>query len=183
MVRISEQVPIPEALDIESLAYSTLQGGPEFRRWLDERRARDRPLPPTPTDPVLVNRDGDTLRITLNRPERRNAYGTALRDALVEALGLPLLDTSITRVVLDGAGSILLRRRRSRRVRLRADTVTAHLVRTRAGAGRLVACLAERTEVHLHGHCVGAGIEIPAFAGHLAPTPTRCSASPRCRWA
>jgi hypothetical protein len=34
-----------------SLAYSTLLGGEEFRRWLDRRRG----------DPVLVDRDGPVL--------------------------------------------------------------------------------------------------------------------------
>ncbi|HEY5855725.1 MAG TPA: enoyl-CoA hydratase/isomerase family protein [Aldersonia sp.] len=171
VVRISEHLPISEALDVESLAYSTLQGGPEFRRWLDARRTMNRPLPPPVADPVLVDREGDTLRITLNRPERRNAFGTALRDALVEALRLPLLDPSITNVVLDGAGASFCAGGDLDEFGFAPDTVTAHLIRTRAGAGRLIAQLADRTEVRLHGHCVGAGIEIPAFAGHLAADP------------
>ncbi|MFC9555222.1 enoyl-CoA hydratase/isomerase family protein [Rhodococcus sp. NPDC056960] len=168
VVRISQTLPVPEAVDVESLAYSTLQGGSEFKGWLDERRTLGRPLPPPPaTDPVLIDRDGDTLRITLNRPERRNAYGTALRDALVEALRLPLLDDTIVTVVVDGAGSSFCAGGDLDEFGYTPDTATAHLIRTRGGAGRLMARLADRTEVRVHGHCVGAGIEVPAFAGRI----------------
>ena len=72
VLRAAETLPVPAAIDVESLGYSTLQGGPEFHRWLDERGPRPLP-PPAPQEPVLIARDGDTLHITLNRPERRNA--------------------------------------------------------------------------------------------------------------
>src|SRR5262249_25839873 len=44
----------------ESLAYSTLQAGPEFARWLDERGPA---ATPRSADPVQAERDGNTLRI------------------------------------------------------------------------------------------------------------------------
>lgn len=167
VVRTSEPLePIP-AIDVESLAYSTLQTGPEFARWLTARRAKNRPLPPRVLDPVLLDRRNDTLRITLNRPERRNAYGTGLRDALVEALRVPLFDETIRRVILDGAGSSFCAGGDLDEFGHMPDGATAHLIRTRGGAGRLIAALADRVEVRLHGHCVGAGIEIPAFANRV----------------
>ncbi|MEZ5152752.1 enoyl-CoA hydratase/isomerase family protein [Rhodococcus zopfii] len=170
VLRAAETLPVPAAIDVESLGYSTLQGGPEFHRWLDERGPR--PLPPAaPQEPVLIARDGDTLHITLNRPERRNAYGTQLRDALVEALGVALLDDSIGRVVLDGAGPSFCAGGDLDEFGRTPDTAVAHLIRTRGGAGRLVARLQDRVEVRVHGHCVGAGIEIPAFAGRIVAAP------------
>ncbi|WP_280462245.1 enoyl-CoA hydratase/isomerase family protein [Nocardia carnea] len=172
VVRASEGLPVPAAIDVESFAYSTLQGGPEFGRWLAERRRLGRPLPPAPeSDPVLLTADGDTLRITLNRPERRNAYGTALRDALVEALRTALLAGTFGRIVLDGAGTSFCAGGDLDEFGHTPDTATAHQIRTRGGAARLMARLAERTEVRLHGHCVGAGIEISAFAGHIVAAP------------
>lgn len=120
---------------------------------------------------MLLTRDGDVLHVTLNRPERRNAYGTQLRDALVEALHVALADESITRVVLDGAGPSFCAGGDLDEFGRTPDTATAHLIRTRGGAGRLVGRLADRVEVHLHGHCVGAGIEIPAFAGRVVAHP------------
>ena len=171
VLRVSATLPVPEAIDVESLAYSTLQGGVEFGRWLAERRDLGRPLPPPPAaEPVLVERDGDTLYITLNRPERRNAYGTALRDALVAALELPLLDETVAAIEISGAGSSFCAGGDLDEFGHTPDTATAHLVRTRGGAGRLVARLADRVRVRLHGQCVGAGIEIPAFAGRVVAT-------------
>ncbi|UPW08628.1 enoyl-CoA hydratase/isomerase family protein [Gordonia terrae] len=171
VVRAAEPLdPIP-AIDVESLAYSTLQGGREFGRWLHHRRAENRPLPPAVTDPVLIDRIDDTLHITLNRPERRNAYGTALRDALVDALQIAITDDSVERVVLDGAGPSFCAGGDLDEFGHTPDATTAHLIRTRGGAGRLVAALADRIEVRLHGHCVGAGIEIPAFAGRVIAGP------------
>src|SRR3954462_13533482 len=52
--------PAPAGIITESLAYSTLQAGPEFARWLAERGPAA--LPDIP-DPVLAERDGGTLRI------------------------------------------------------------------------------------------------------------------------
>ncbi|TCN50102.1 enoyl-CoA hydratase/isomerase-like protein [Rhodococcus sp. SMB37] len=170
VLRAADTVGVAAAIDIESLGYSTLQGGPEFLRWLDERGPRPLP-PPAPADPVLVARESGTLRITLNRPERRNAYGTQLRDALVEALRLAELDDSIERVVVDGAGPSFCAGGDLDEFGRTPDTATAHLIRTRGGAGRLVARLADRTEVRVHGHCVGAGIEIPAFANRVVAAP------------
>ncbi|QOV98256.1 enoyl-CoA hydratase/isomerase family protein [Rhodococcus pyridinivorans] len=165
VVCASETLAVPEAIDVESFAYSTLQGGPEFAAWLTERGPR--PLPPPSDEPVLIARDGDDLHITLNRPERRNAYGTVLRDALVDALRLALVDDSVERVVLDGAGSSFCAGGDLDEFGRTPDITLAHFIRTRGGAGRLVAELADRMEVRVHGHCIGAGIEIPAFAGRV----------------
>ncbi|WP_040796416.1 enoyl-CoA hydratase/isomerase family protein [Nocardia higoensis] len=172
VLRISETLPIPQAVDVESLAYSTLQGGAEFRRWLEERRALGRPLPPPPAaDPVLIGREGATLRITLNRPERRNAYGTAVRDALVEALRVALIDDTVAEVVLAGAGPCFCAGGDLDEFGHAPDHATAHFIRTRGGAARSMARLAPRMRVELHGQCVGAGIEVPAFAQRIVAAP------------
>lgn len=169
VLRTAEPLPVPAALDVESLAYSTLLGGAEFGRWLAARGPR--PEPPLVADPVLVDRHGGRLLITLNRPRRRNAYGRQVRDALVEALRLALLDDTVERIVLDGAGPSFCSGGDLDEFGTTPDLTTAHLVRTRAGAGRLLHELAARTEVRVHGACVGAGIELPAFAGTLVADP------------
>jgi len=156
---------VTAALNLESFAYSTLLGGREFASWLAGRG--DRPPPPPAPHPVLVDRTAGTLRITLNRPERRNAYGREVRDALVEALRLALLDDSVRHVVLDGAGPSFCAGGDLDEFGTTPDLATAHHVRTRAGAGGLLHRLAGRVEVRVHGPCVGAGIELPAFAGRV----------------
>ena len=60
----------------ESLAYSTLQSGREFAGWLAERGPADTP---SVVDPVVVERQGDSLRVWLNRPTRHNAFSTEMR--------------------------------------------------------------------------------------------------------
>lgn len=169
VVRASEALPVEAAIDVESFAYSALQGGPEYRRWLDSRGPR--PLPPLVDHAVLVDRDGGLLRVTLNRPERRNAYGRQLRDGWADALRIALADDTVTAVVVDGAGPSFCAGGDLDEFGTTPDTATAHLVRTRDGVGRYVARLAGRTEVRLHGHCVGGGIEISAFAGRVVAAP------------
>jgi len=53
---------------------------------------------------VEVSRDGDVLRITLNRPERHNAVHLAMRDELWTMLNLIRDDPTIRVAVLTGAG-------------------------------------------------------------------------------
>ncbi|WP_181784716.1 enoyl-CoA hydratase/isomerase family protein, partial [Pseudonocardia pini] len=130
-----------------------------------------RPLPPPVDDPVLATRDGGTLHLTLNRPKRRNAYGRLLRDTLVSLLEVAVLDPSVDRVVLDGAGPAFCAGGDLDEFGTTPDLTTAHLVRTRAGAARPVHLLRERIEVRLHGACVGAGIEVPAYAGRIVAAP------------
>jgi hypothetical protein len=163
VLRATEPLPVAAALDVESFAYSMLLGGPEFRAWYDERGERS--LPGLVAEPVLVRRDGSRLMITLNRPERRNAYGRQLRDGLADALRIALLDPSVERVVLDGAGPSFCAGGDLAEFGTTPDLTTAHFVRTQGGAGLLLSALKDRIEVHLHGPCVGAGVELPAFAG------------------
>ncbi|MDT5323835.1 MAG: hypothetical protein QOF25_987, partial [Mycobacterium sp.] len=85
----------------ESLAYSTLQSGPEFAWWLAERGPATMPEIP---DPVQAERDGDVLRVRFNRPRRHNAFSTDARAAVLEALEVARLDPSVTRMVLTGNG-------------------------------------------------------------------------------
>lgn len=170
LLRQGERHSVAAALDLESLAYSTLLGGAEFRRWL-ERRGPRTPPPPASKPVVLVDRDGDRLHITLNRPARRNAYGREVRDALVEALHIAVLDDTVRHVVLDGAGPCFCSGGDLGEFGTTPDLATAHLLRTRAGAALPLHRIADRVEARLHGSCVGAGIELPAFAGRVVAHP------------
>ena len=53
---------------------------------------------------MRAERDGGTLRIAFNRPQRHNAFSTDARAALLEALTVALLDHTVTEVVLSGNG-------------------------------------------------------------------------------
>ena len=98
---IDPDAPTRAGVITESLAYSTLQSGPEFSRWLAERGPATVPDLP---DPVQADRVEDRLHIRFNRPQRHNAFSTDMRAALLEALEVARLDPSITEVVLTGNG-------------------------------------------------------------------------------
>lgn len=54
--------------------------------------------------PVLLTREGAVARLTLNRPDRRNAMNNAMGDALDVAIDALACDTEARVVILSGAG-------------------------------------------------------------------------------
>jgi enoyl-CoA hydratase/carnithine racemase len=150
----------------ESLAYSTLQAGPEFGRWLAERGPARMP---DIAEPVLARRDGDTLRITFNRPQRHNAFSTDARAALLEALAVALLDPSVTGIVLSGNGPSFSSGGDLAEFGTFADPASAHLARTRHSPAlaldALTARLGRSCRARVHGRVMGSGLEMAAFCG------------------
>lgn len=168
LLRQTELLPVPLGLAAESAVYSTLLAGTDFASWRAARPARD---VPSTDDAVLLDRVGDLLRVTLNRPERRNAFGTAVRDGLVEALDLALLDHTITAIELRGRGAAFCSGGDLDEFGTAPDPATAHAIRLdRSVAARVYACR-DRVTAFLHGACIGAGIEVPAFADRVVAAP------------
>jgi enoyl-CoA hydratase/carnithine racemase len=114
-----------------------------------------------------VERAGHALRLTLDRPERRNAYSAELRDALCEALVLAVRDPSIEAIRLEGAGPCFSAGGDLGEFGLHPDPATAHAIRTTRSAARWLALLAPRVDAVVHGACIGAGIELPAYAARV----------------
>ena len=167
LLRHNERTTVADGLFAESLAYSSLQHGAEFRAWLAGRSRRQPPAAAPDPHPVLMHRAGGHLRVTLNRPRKRNAYSAALRDALCEALNLALADASIAEVVLEGAGACFSAGGDLSEFGEARDAGLAHASRMTRSAGALLHRLRRRTTARLHGACIGAGIELPAFAGRV----------------
>ena len=162
LLRVGRTLDVDGALVAESLAYSTLQAGPAFRAWLEAKPARGARADAGP--PVIVERTGAVLRIVLNRPAVRNAFSAAMRDGLVEGLRLAAADTSITSVEVRGEGPSFCSGGDLDEFGTLPDPATAHLIRTSRSAGWWVHRVRDRVAFHVHGACVGAGIELPAFA-------------------
>lgn len=161
---------IEEGLVAESLAYSALQAGPEYARWRAGRPVRAVP-PDLVEGAVVARREGDSLVVELNRPGRHNAFSRGLRDALCEALDVALHDTGVTRVEVLGRGPSFCSGGDLDEFGDLPDPATAHVIRTTRSAARLFAALADRLEVRVQGACLGAGVELPAFAGHVVADP------------
>ena len=157
----------------ESTAFATLQGGPEFARWLEGRGRRVRPEEPEP--PVLVTQDPDgddeAVVLTLNRPRLRNAWSAAMRDALVDALrALAARGDDGPPIRLEGAGSAFCCGGDPAEFGTVDDPATAHLVRSSANAAPWLDRLSDRLTAVVHGPAVGAGVELAAFAGRVEAT-------------
>ena len=167
LLRLGDRLPPFDALVAESLAYATLQGGREFAQWLARRGRRVRPSEAGP--PIAVSRDGDVLHVVLNRPRLHNSYNAAMRDALVEAFTIASADPSV-RVEISGAGRSFCAGGDLAEFGSASDPATAHLIRSSANAAPYLVALADRVTVRVHGACVGAGIELAAFAKHVHAT-------------
>jgi enoyl-CoA hydratase/carnithine racemase len=177
VLRLGGRRPVASDLVVESLAYSALLAGPEHARWLRARPPVKRAVP-APDQPVVVVRRADVLEITLNRPDRHNAFGAAVRDALYQALSLAATDPTVTAVALGGAGPSFCSGGDLDEFATTPDPATAHLIRTGRSCARVMADLSGRLStaltVRLHGACIGAGIELAALAGRvIADADTR----------
>lgn len=170
LLRSTERQPVADALVAESLAYSTLQAGPEFRRWLGQRK----PEPAPAADPgpaVALERGGDSLSIELNRPSNRNALSVEMRDALNEAFALVLADASIKSVGLSGRGKCFSVGGDLAEFGSLPDPATGHAIRSLTMPGHLLARIARRVHARVHGACIGSGVELPAFARRVTAHP------------
>jgi hypothetical protein len=161
---------VAAGLVAESTAYSTLQAGPEHVAWLAGRERR--PLPSEADPAVRVERDGGRLLVTLSRPQRRNAFDARTREELLAALTVAAVDPSIHEVVLAGDGPTFCSGGDLDEFGTRADPASAHLLRIGRSAGALISSLGDRVVARVHGTCVGAGVELPAFAGRVEAHPT-----------
>ncbi len=166
VLRATESLPVADALTVESLAYATLQAGPEFRAWLSAYRPPESPGVSN-GPPVLIERSGDRLELILNRPANRNALSVEMRDALCEALELVVADPTIRIAAISGAGRCFSIGGDLAEFGSVPDPATGHAIRAVRMPARLLAECGGRVEFHLHGACIGAGVELPAFGGRV----------------
>jgi enoyl-CoA hydratase/carnithine racemase len=153
-------------LAAEAAAYSLLLGGPEFARWLGERGGPRRRNPAA--EPVLVSRTGGRLSIVLNDPARRNPFSTPLREALFDALLVGEADETAESVELSGAGAAFCSGGDLDEFGAATDLVAAYLVRLSRAPWRVIDRIAAKVTVTAHGACIGAGIEMAAYAGRIS---------------
>lgn len=163
-LRTCEQRPIAEGLVCESALYSTLQAGPEHHRWLAQNRRAPGRIDGRRR--VQVQREGDRLVLVLDRAEVRNALDSRMRDELLEALAIAVADPAVS-VELRGEGRSFCAGGDLGEFGTAPDPATAHVVRLRRSIGAVLALVAERTTVRMHGPCAGSGVELAAFAGRV----------------
>jgi enoyl-CoA hydratase/carnithine racemase len=164
LLRNLEGLPVDKALALESITYGLLQGSSEHAAWLAMRSVATTPAVP---GSVSVTRRDSTLHIVLNRPQARNAIDRVMRDQLLEAFTLASLDPELRAVTLRSVGETFSMGGDLDEFGTTRDPATAHLIRSRSLPALALAAVAAKLAVHVQGACVGAGLEIAAFAGRV----------------
>jgi len=123
---------------------------------------------------LLIERIENALRLTLNRPSKRNAYSSALNAALNTGLQLAIADERIESPTIAGNGPAFCAGGDLTEFGSVTDAAVAHLSRSTRSTGLVLHDLSKRLEnklmFELHGACIGAGIELPAFARRVVAT-------------
>ena len=152
-----------DALVAESLAYGQLQGGMEHAAWLTHRKA----APFFAKGNVEVERTGNVLNITLNRPDAHNAIDRNMRDRLLEAFTVAALDRDMDSMHLQAIGKAFCIGGDLAEFGTTRDPDAAHAIRLATLPAFAIIDCAERMEVHVQGACIGAGLEMAAFARQI----------------
>lgn len=166
LLRATPALEVSVAIAAEAATYAALLGSAAFATWRAATDAEHH----VADEPVLLSRSGDVLCVELNRPRVHNAVDTALRDALVEALGLAESDPAL-RVELSGRGASFCAGGDLSEFGQVGDPATSVAVRATRHPGASAHRIAPRLTVRIHGACIGAGIELAAFAGHVVADP------------
>jgi hypothetical protein len=167
LLQQSLKLPLDEALTLESLAYAKLQNSDDHGRWLASRER----LSLLPEGTLHLNRDAEKLSIVIDRPRAHNAIDRAMRDALYDAFTLASLDHDITHVALSSRGKAFCIGGELSEFGTTRDTETAHAIRMQTLPARALLGCATKLHVHVQGACIGAGLEIAAFAARLTASP------------
>jgi enoyl-CoA hydratase/carnithine racemase len=147
----------------ESASYSMLLASREFATWRAATPTRPAPDPDSPR--VRVEHQGRITVVTLTRPARHNAVDPRLRDELCAALDEAAVHPGP--VVLRGDGPSFCSGGDLDTFGSFLDPGAAHLVRLDRSVAWRTHVLAPRLVVGLHGACLGAGIELAAFAARV----------------
>jgi hypothetical protein len=164
LLRSLEGMSCGQALPMESSCYGLLQGSAEHAAWLRSRVPANQSCP---EGGLIVERRDAVLHLTLQRPAARNAIDRTLRDQLFEAFTLAALDTTVRTVKLRAAGPVFSVGGDLSEFGSTRDPVTAHLIRSRTLPALAMSARAEIFDVHVQGACIGAGLEMAAFAGRF----------------
>lgn len=167
LLRLLPSLAPGAGLTAESLAYGLLQGSDEHRAWIADQT----PAPRKTEGKVQLDRTDECLTITLDHPASGNAIDRAMRDQLYDAFTLAALDPDIRQVVLRGEGRTFSLGAELGEFGTTRDPATAHAIRARTLPARAAMRVADKLSVHAQGGCVGAGLELAAWARRLTAAP------------
>ncbi|MCJ2188420.1 enoyl-CoA hydratase/isomerase family protein [Novosphingobium beihaiensis] len=167
LLRQLPALPPEQGLTAESMAYAVLQGSAGHRAWIAAQPRRE----VLPEGEVRLSRQDGELTVTLDRPGAGNAIDRPMRDGLHEAFALANADETITRVVLRAEGKAFSLGAELSEFGTTTDPATAHRIRCLTLPAREAVHCAGRLEARIDGACVGAGLELAAYARRITATP------------
>lgn len=168
LLRVLPSLSLEQGLAAESIAYGLLQGSAAHRDWI----AAQGPRKAVGARRVAIERSDDRLTITLDDPDSGNAIDRTMRDALYEAFALAALDPEIRAVSLRGTGRTFSLGAELAEFGTTLDPVTAHAIRMQTLPAWMISRCADRLDVHVQGGCVGAGVEMAAWASRFTAAET-----------
>jgi len=173
VLRVNERLSVADGLVVESLAYATLQSGPEHQAWLARRGRKVRSDLHRPRL-ALSDPDHDAngpLELVLDRPRLHNLMDSAMRDQLAEALRTVAATDPPRPLLWRANGPSFCAGGDPAEFGSVADPAAAHMIRSSAGPAALLASISDRVSVVIEGPAVGAGIELAAFCAHVTAGP------------
>lgn len=171
LLRLLPALPWQQGLVAESMAYAMLQGSEEHHRWLAARTVNaEQAAEQVAQGQVIADRQQTHLAVTLHRPWAGNAIDRIMRDGLYEALALAALDPEIECVTLAAHGRAFSLGAEIAEFGTTIDPATAHAIRTQTLPAHAAMRCADKLDAHVQGGCVGAGLEIAAWARRITAT-------------
>ncbi|MGE0386374.1 MAG: enoyl-CoA hydratase/isomerase family protein [Gammaproteobacteria bacterium] len=120
------------------------------------------------TELIQIERDGAVAVLTMNQPERRNAFSVALRNTLMEALTDLNGDPACRAIVLTGAGAHFSGGGDIKS--FNEQTVTEGRQRLKTGSSRLMPLMiagAKPIVAAVEGYAYGAGLALAAACDYV----------------
>ena len=114
---------------------------------------------PTP-ETIIYNKRGPVADIQLNRPHVHNAFDTAMRDGLYQALEAARDDPEVGSILLSGIGKSFCAGADLTEFGTAPSVIAARDVRWSRDLWGLFLDLDKPLIVAIHGHCIGSGLEM-----------------------
>jgi enoyl-CoA hydratase/carnithine racemase len=167
LLRSLAGLPPERALELESMCYGLLQGSAEHQQWLVSRRL----VSSSAEGNLQIERCGPVLKMAIDRPQARNAINRRLRDQLLEGFAIATHDKEIRSILLRAVGPAFSLGGDLGEFGTTRDPAVAHLIRSRTLPATALLRHAGILDVHVQGACVGAGLEMAAFATRVTAAP------------
>jgi enoyl-CoA hydratase/carnithine racemase len=133
------------------------------------------------SDPLLVDRDGAVVTLTLNRPERRNALSLDLMLTLTARLRETAADESVRAIVLGAAGPVFCSGHDLRELRGREEEEYARIFATCSELMLTLHRIPQPVVARVQGIATAAGCQLVAACDLAVASETARFATPGVR--